>query len=97
MQCTSHVATVGNWLVCVQAADILRDFKTIASLNRRLLLAILGDHAYEDKFLSWEPYMAPPPSAAECAQAYQVRLPEPVLPVNVAAMRLGLYTHVRQC
>lgn len=52
----------------------MRDNKTVSAVEMRLLVAILGDYA-DGAF-----DMKPPPSAAECARAYQVRPPAPPLP-----------------
>lgn len=66
----------------MQAADFLRDSKTAAAMESRLLLAILGDYA------DGQYNMRPPPSAADCARAYQVRPPVPELLACMAAVSL---------
>lgn len=55
--------------MCMQAVDFLHDAKTVAAIESRLLLAILGN--YEDA----RHRMTAPPSAAACARAYRVRPP----------------------
>lgn len=65
----------------MQAADFLRDSKTVAAVESQLLVAIVGDYA------DGECNMKPPPSDAEIARAYQVRLPVLALPACLARLQ----------